>query len=63
MKIEKFFNPRDMRHIIAYQELQNTGVWPKGFISEDLEFGPGWQALIAFKIADVYIEEKLGDHC
>lgn len=61
MRIEKFFDPRNIEHIKAYKELQDTGVWPKGFIPEGTEFGPGWQVLIAFGIANLYIEQKMSE--
>ncbi len=61
MRIEKFFDPRNIEHIKAYKELQDTGAWPKGFIPEGTEFGPGWQALLAFRIADLYMREKMSE--
>jgi hypothetical protein len=59
MLIQEFFDPMNIEHIKAYRNLQNKGVWPKEFIPEGTEFGPGWQALIAFKIANLYIEQKM----
>jgi hypothetical protein len=61
MKVEKFFDPRNIEHIKAYKTLSETGVWPKGFIPEETEFGPGWQAILAFKIANLYVEQKMNE--
>jgi len=61
MRIEKFFDPENIEHIKAYRNLQNKGVWPEDFIPTETEFGPGWQALIAFKIAHLYVEQKMSE--
>jgi hypothetical protein len=59
MKIEQFFDPKNIEHLKAYKVLQETGVWPKGFIPEETEFGPGWQAVLAFTMANLYVNEQI----
>jgi hypothetical protein len=43
----------------AYRQLQNTGAWPRGFISEGMEFPPGWQLLLMSKMTEEYLRIKL----
>jgi len=59
MKIEDWFDSRDIDHLRAFNHLRNYGVWPVGFITEDIEFTPTWYILLLAKIANEYIDEKL----
>ena len=61
MKIEDWFDPENIEHVKAYDELQQRGIWPKGFLPEDIEMGNCWQVLLMSKLADKYIESKLKD--
>jgi hypothetical protein len=63
MRIYEWFDPDNIEHIKAYKELQETGTWPKYFYNEikdkGIELGPGWQLIVAYKLADKWIEYKL----
>jgi len=59
MKIVDWFNPKNLDHLRAYNHLRNYGVWPVGFITENIEFSLNWQILLLAKIANEYINEKL----
>ncbi len=49
-----------IEHIKAYRHLQITGVWPKGFIPEEVDsYNVGWHILIAGKMANEWIIRKL----
>ena len=57
----EWFNPDDMDHLHAYHILQQTGMWPKGFKPENIYIEPGWQAILAFKLANRWIDHKLSE--
>lgn len=61
MKITEFFNPYNMEHIKAYKYLSIHGFWQEGFLPEDIEYANNstWQAVLAFKMADVWVEQVL----
>ncbi len=63
--IVEFFDPKNIEHLTAFQELQNNGIWPLWFWNwikkEGVTFPPSWQAQLAFKIADEYLKEKLDE--
>lgn len=65
--IIEFFNPNDISHIRAYQHLQNYGVWPVEWQStlavNKIERPPGWQLLLANKMADAWVEHMDIAHC
>ena len=61
MNISDFFDPYNMDHIEAYHHLCQTGMWPKGFIPEELklEFESSWQFIIMNKLAEAWVGHML----
>ena len=59
MKINEWFDPNKIEHLVAYNHLRNYGEWQKEFLPKDVEFPIGWQFLIMAKITNEYINEKL----
>lgn len=59
MKITEFFNPYNLEHIKAYKHLITHSAWQEGFLPEDIEYDACWQAIIAFKMANVWVEQVL----
>jgi hypothetical protein len=59
MTLYEWFDPSDKEHLRAFQVLNETGTWPKGFVPEDIDRGSPWR--IAFKIADYYVSKVLED--
>ncbi len=60
MNILDFFDVNDIEHIRAYRNLQNTGMWPKGFIPEGTTFPPyAWQSSVASMLADAWVSLAL----
>ena len=59
MNIVDWFDPHNKAHLEAYCELEKNGAWPKGFLPENILLPPMWNVLIAFKLADRYISERL----
>ena len=55
MKIGKWFDPYDVKHIKAYKELEKTGTWPKRFLPKDIEMGELWQIDILDKMANAWL--------
>lgn len=57
--IEQWFDPQNRVHIEAYCELQKTGMWPKGFIPNNIEMPEmpaTWHFQITNKIAEAWIK-------
>jgi hypothetical protein len=59
MTIYDWFDPDNIDHIKAYNELQTNGVWPKGFIPNNVTLGPMWHINIAFILADRWVKYML----
>jgi len=60
MKFSKWFDPNNNTHIQAYNYLRKTGAWPAWFIKPpDVQLEASWNALIAFKMADAWVNYKL----
>ena len=55
----EWFDPNNINHIKAYSHLQKTGFWPTGFTPENIYIENGWQTILAFKIANMWIKYKL----
>jgi hypothetical protein len=60
MTIVEYFNPTNYQHLRAYDYLQHKGRWSKDFNIFDLEFPVGWQIALLAKIANAFLDEKLG---
>jgi hypothetical protein len=59
INVVNWFNPDDIEHLKAFRELNQTGMWPRGFIPEDVEVSGLWQVHIACILADRFIELQL----
>jgi hypothetical protein len=63
LTIVDFFDPKNIEHLIAFREMQNTGIWPRWFWDwvekNECEIPPMWHLMIAMKITNEYIKEKL----
>ena len=59
MTLLDWFDPDNIEHLKAYKHLQETGIWPEGFIPEDNEFVSLQTTILANRLADRFIEEKL----
>lgn len=55
----EWFDPHDINHIKAYNHLQRTGAWPKGFKPDNIYLEAGWQHVLAFDLANHWIQYKL----
>jgi len=62
MKISEFFEYRNPEHLRAYQHLCVTGAWPEGFMPDDIEFTPGWQAVISMPMAKAYADRTVAGY-
>ena len=56
MNITDYFESTNIKHVRAYNHLNNTGEWPKDFIPKDIEFNKGWQIILAGKLADAWVK-------
>ena len=56
-----FFDPENIDHIRAYDDLHSTGKWPTWFWNKikDMEISPNWNVMIMAKLADAWIEFKI----
>lgn len=59
MRIDEWFDPVNLQHLVAYKALEDNGMWPKGFIPEGMEFPPAWHISLMAKLADKWIEYKV----
>ena len=61
MTIVEYFDPKNHKHLRAYDYLKTVGHWDSDFGAETfgLEFPPLWQVALATKLADAYLEEHL----
>jgi len=61
MNIVDWFDVANPEHLKAYKHLQDTGLWPEGFLPEDIEIeyvSECWPRLDT-KLADKFVEERL----
>ena len=61
MNIVDWFDPDNIEHLKAYRHLQNFGLWPGGFLPDDIEIPSLWSTLIKNKIVEFFIDEMLGE--
>lgn len=61
MTIVEYFDPHNKRHLRAYQTVMETGAWPKDFLPKDIVIPPLWNTLLAYKMANCWVEYKLAD--
>lgn len=55
MNIVEYFDPFKKEHMMAYNWLVEKGVWPMGFLPEDIEIPSTWQLEITHKLAAAWI--------
>jgi len=60
LDIYNWFDPHNIEHVKAYYHLCNIGTWPVSFIPDNINRAPGWQLTIAAKLADAWINFRLG---
>ena len=53
------FDPDNIDHIRAYKVVMDTGMWPKGFIPDDVILGRAWAIFLADKIAERWVAHML----
>lgn len=66
MDITEFFDPDNIEHIKALGHLNRTGVWPEGFLPENVKQPELWLFQIYNKLASRWVrhmlnKEKSGD--
>jgi hypothetical protein len=49
MRIEEWFDIYNPDHLRAYRHLETTGMWPEGFIPENIKFSNIWQSALMRK--------------
>lgn len=59
--IISFFDVTNKEHLIAYRYLERHGYWPEGFLPHGIEMTNLWQVVLASRLANAYITEKLGE--
>jgi hypothetical protein len=60
MTIIDFFDVYNIKHLVAYNHLCNTGHWPENFLPEDLEVPPPlWASNIMARMGQAWLEAVL----
>lgn len=54
-----WFDPHDVEHMKAYKHLNTVGMWPKGFIPDNVVMGSNWNILLINKLADCWLDYLL----
>jgi hypothetical protein len=57
INIVEFFDPSDEEHMKAYKYLRDTGVWPRGFISDNIIFEPYWYIHMLHKLVGYLLDK------
>lgn len=60
MMFSEWFDVKNIDHLKAYRQLQNTGAWPVGFVPSGAEMEPQWQFLLLSRLADAYLDWRFG---
>ena len=55
----EWFDINKKEHLEAYEYLNNTGSWPKGFIPDNVEMSISWNPVLHYRMAFAYVELKL----
>jgi len=58
--VYEWFDPYNPEHLRAYRRLMDHGMWPEGFIPDNVDMTSGWQYALASKIADAHITDRIG---
>jgi hypothetical protein len=59
LKIQDWFDPYDIDHVIAYKHLTQEGIWPAGFVPGYVTFNSGWVVAILGKLADAWVKHRI----
>lgn len=57
--IVEWFDPCDIKHVMAYREVLNKRDWPKGFVPDGIIFTHLWFDEIAMKIVRCWIAHMI----
>lgn len=57
--IVDWFDITNLKHLRAWQALQETGFWPHGFTPAGVTFPALWHVAILNKMAELYVETTL----
>lgn len=52
---ERWFDPRNEEHMKAYLHLEKLGVWPEGFVPDNVDRGENWYFRMISKMADAWV--------
>jgi hypothetical protein len=55
----EWFDVNNIDHIRAYVHLRITGMWPEGFIPDNVEMGSIWQVDLMQKMAEEWMIHML----
>ena len=56
ISITDWFGPHNLEHMKSYGILVDSGVWPEGFVPENVYYYSGWRCMLGFKLADAWME-------
>jgi len=56
-----WFDPDNIEHIQVYEYLKQNGHWKKGFIKKYHDLENNWQILLAFKLADKWVQHMIDE--
>ena len=59
MNIMEWFDPENIDHLKAYKHLMDTGMWPEGFIPDNIEIPVSWNTHLVYKMANLWVMNKL----
>ncbi len=59
LNVINWFNPHDLDHLKAFRHLCRTGMWPVGFIPDEVKFPTLWHTSISCKLAELYVDNEL----
>ena len=57
-EIVEWFNVQSDEHLAAYRILEQSGLWPEGFIPEEVSLSPGWHMQLMWKMASACLDYK-----
>lgn len=61
-QVEDWFDIYNPDHLRAYRHLIRTGMWPEGFIFENVECGRYWQVAMPQLFVDGFFAEYEKNH-
>ena len=59
MKILDWFDITNIEHLKAWMHLEDVGIWPIDFIPDNIEFDQYWQMVLASRMSEQYVKEKI----